>query len=155
MRGEEATERRRMNRTFKRRVARQEKRTMNRIWGREQGAKHNHEERATAQKPSGTEKMKQTRTQWIATLNIRGANKPGTREEVEAWMKDHDIKILLLQETRGKHNSREARKTHTWYFSSENPMNPNFVTGTAIVIENKLVKHINKMMPVNDRHANN
>ena len=66
-------------------------------------------------------------------------------------MKENKIQILLLQETRGKHNSREARKTYTWYFSSENPTNPQFTTGVGIVIENRLAHHINKIIPYTDR----
>ena len=84
-------------------------------------------------------------------MNVRGTNKPGTREEIETWMEQSKIEISLIQEARGKYNSREARKTHTWYFSSENPTNPQFATGIAVVIRNQLVKHILNIVPVNDR----
>ena len=53
----------------------------------------------------------------IATLNIRGTNKLGKREEVEDWMKSNNISILALQETKSPHSKRETRKDYVWYFS--------------------------------------
>ena len=158
-RSEAAIAKRRIMRTVKRRIARQENRREGRGEQDEKRTRKGHntnrtkaeERRATAQKPKATTKIPQNQTQWIATLNARGTNKPGTREEIEQWMKDHDIRILLVQETRGKHNSREARKTHTWFFSSENPVNPKYTAGVAIIIENKLTKHIQNIVPINDR----
>ena len=66
-------------------------------------------------------------------------------------MKEKDIHIALLQDTKGKHNSRESRKEFTWYFSSENPTNTGYTTGTAIVIKNSMAKHVREIVPINDR----
>ena len=56
--------------------------------------------------------------------------------------------------TRGKQNGREARRARTWYFSSENPTNCNFTTGTAIGINNKMVTRILTSKLTNDRLMN-
>lgn len=55
----------------------------------------------------------------LASLSIQGVNQAGKREEVEQWMEEANIDIMVLQETRTKHNTRENRKHYTWYFSGE------------------------------------
>ena len=46
----------------------------------------------------------------FGTLNIRGIKRLGKREKVEHWMKNRNVKILLLQETHVNQNVREIRK---------------------------------------------
>ena len=84
-----AIERRRENRTKKRRAARQE----HRLRGRAKQTQNRDNETVTpakAQEPK-TRKERQQLTlcqkRHIATLDIRGAKKVGLREEVERWMK--------------------------------------------------------------------
>ena len=77
LRGEEAKERRSIQRTIKRRMARNIHRKS--IQEGDTDAPREQKERAMAQKPRDTQKIKQNQTQWIATLNIRGTNKQGTR----------------------------------------------------------------------------
>ena len=74
--------------------------------------------RAKAQASTATsEKMKYGKAYRIATINIRGAKRQGTGEEVEAWMKKkQNIDIAHIQETRIGINAREARNEYTWYF---------------------------------------
>ena len=55
----------------------------------------------------------------IATINVRGINKAGSREEIEQWMKEKNVKIAALQETKTTHNTRECRKNYTFYFSGQ------------------------------------
>ena len=50
---------------------------------------------------------------WFATINVRGTKIQRKREEIEKWMKDNEIMIAAIQETRAEHNTRETRKnTH-------------------------------------------
>jgi exonuclease III len=88
---------------------------------------------------------------WTATLNVHGVIQKGKREEVETWMKKKGVKILFLQETYVKQNSRESRDNYTWYFSGENPILETWTAGVGVVIENSLVKNILDIEPVNDR----
>ena len=103
------------------------------------------------------EKMKYGKGWWIATINVRGtAERGGTksigkRDEVEEWMKTNDVVIALIQETRNELNTRESRKEYTWYFSGENPINKEYTAGLAIVIRNDHVKHLEDIVPINDR----
>ena len=75
----------------------------------------------------------------IGTLNTQGMKIAAKREEIEAWMKTNGISILAVQETHIAINSRESRKTHTWYFSGEGKIGKTdrFAAGVAFVIENK------------------
>ena len=66
-------------------------------------------------------------------------------------MKSKSIDILAIQESRQRHNTREARNEYTWYFSGENPTQANYVAGTAWVIANHLTKAILDIEPINDR----
>ncbi len=76
----------------------------------------------------------------------------GKREEVETWMKKHNIAILMLQETHSANNSREARGNYTWYFSGEKKLEGvNWVAGVGIVIENKYIQYISDIEPISDR----
>ena len=51
---------------------------------------------ASAQEPERADWGKRI---WIATLNVDGLMRQGKREEVEKWMKKHNIAFLVLQET--------------------------------------------------------
>ena len=96
--------------------------------GKEQENK-NTEGEAKAQEPerrnkktttTGVKQKNRGKDTWkIATLNIRGIIAPGKRDEIEKWMKENGIEILLIQETRAKQNTKEARKTHTHGTSAE------------------------------------
>ena len=108
------------------------------------------DESATAQQPQkrlseiGTilrAKLKLGTTFKIATLNIKGMKRIGAREELEQWMKEEDIKILALQETRINTNSREARGSYTWYFSGEykTKKDKEYTAGVGFVIDNKFL----------------
>lgn len=105
---------------------------------------------AFAQEPS-TQKIKYGWGFRIATINVKGMKMQGKREEIEKWMKDNEIRIAVIQETRIAQNAREARKEYTWYFSGENPIMAGYTAGVAIVIDNKLIKHIVDIEPINDR----
>ncbi len=89
---------------------------------------------------------------WIATLNVDGLMRQGKREEVEAWMKKHNIAILFLQETHTAVDSRETRGSYTWYFSGEKKLlEEQWTAGVGVVIENKHIQHITDVEPINDR----
>ena len=77
--------------------------------------------------------------------------RPGKREEVEGWMKKHNIRIMVLQETYVKQNTREVRKGFTWYFSGENKTGREWTAGVAIIVETTYVKYIEDIEPINDR----
>ena len=87
----------------------------------------------------------------IATLNIRGTKKPGVRDEVEKWMTSRNIKILCLQETRTKENTRETRKKYTWFFSGEGGNSNTYTPGVAIIIHNNFLQYIEDIEPISDR----
>ena len=65
-------------------------------------------------------------------------------------MMENNVSIALIQETRIGQNTREARKNYTWYFSGENGR-PEYTAGVAIVIKNKMIKHMEDIEPINDR----
>ena len=44
------------------------------------------------------------------TINLRGLNQPGKREEIERWMNKNQIDIVCAQETHVGQNSKEKRK---------------------------------------------
>ena len=85
----------------------------------------------------------------ISTLNIRGTNQIGVRENMDQWMKDNKIDILLLQETKSPQNKREIRKEHTWYFSGNDKDRCHH--GVGIVVRNEFCKHILDIEPINER----
>ena len=87
----------------------------------------------------------------IATINIRGAKRKGAREEVEQWMKQKDISIAMIQETRIGTNSRESRNEYTWFFSGEKQHQNNYIAGVGIVVKNSILKHLIDIEPVSDR----
>ena len=84
----------------------------------------------------------------IATLNTRGMKKTGFREEVDIWMKDEGINILMLQEAHIETSHRETRKDTTWYFSGEEG---HVNAGVAMVIDNDYKQYVRAVKPVNPR----
>jgi hypothetical protein len=48
----------------------------------------------------------------VGTLNPRGLVKTGKREEIETWMKHNNVRIMALQETHVKHNTRVEGDAH-------------------------------------------
>ena len=50
-------------------------------------------------------------------MNMVTAKESGKREMVEKWMKEHEVVILAIQETKINQNIKEARKEYTWFFS--------------------------------------
>ena len=110
-----------------------------------------HVPQAKAQEPTKLRmKILLGKTTKFATLNIRGIKKPGVREEIEYWMTEKEIDILCLQETRNKQNSRESRKSFTWFFSGEGGREE-YTAGVGMVINNNFLKYVEDIEPVNDR----
>ena len=73
---------------------------------------------APAQEPrSQTPKIPLKRNIKLATLNVRGLNKTAKRKELELYMIEHSIDIMVVQETHLGEDIRETRKKHTWHFS--------------------------------------
>ena len=140
IRSEEAQQRRREQRTAKRRQSRRQHRR-----GRSDPG-------ATAQEPGYClrESMKYASTNKFATLNARGVNRAGKREEIERWMKDHHIAALGLQETNTKMNTKEVRKKYTCFFSGERK-DKEYVAGVGWVIENSVLKLLTDVIPISDR----
>ena len=65
-------------------------------------------------------------------------------------MSEKEIDILCLQETRNNQNSRESRKSYTWFFSGEGGREE-YTAGVGMVINNNFLKYIEDIEPVNDR----
>ena len=90
----------------------------------------------------------------VATLNTRTAVEPGQREAIELWMKQRRIDILLLQETKVRTDTRVHRGDFVWYFSGSNKASQTksgFEAGVAVVLRNKLSKHVIDINPISDR----
>ena len=86
------------------------------------------------------------------TLNARGLKQIGKREEIETWMKENNIMILALQETRINTNSKEARGSCTWYWSGENKQkDETYTAGVGFVIDNTFAKYLEDIIPRTDR----
>jgi len=64
-------------------------------------------------------------------------------------MKENNISIVALQETKSPQSKRETRKDYTWYFSGNGENRCNH--GVGLVIRNDLAKHIEDIEPINDR----
>ena len=64
-------------------------------------------------------------------------------------MKDNNISIVALQETKSPHSKRETRKDYTWYLSGNGEHKCNH--GVGIVIRNDLANHITDIEPTNER----
>ena len=89
----------------------------------------------------------------MATLNARSLKKPGMREEIEKWMKENEIMVLALQDTRIEQNQKEARGAYTWYMSGENKQKEieKYVAGVGLVIDNNFAKYVEDVIPHTDR----
>ena len=96
-RSKEKTEERKIKRNFKKRIARRNHRKKGQANKQNQTKNANS---ASAQEPHTRSKIELGKPVHIATLNVRGTNKMGKREEVEDWMKAKNISILALQETK-------------------------------------------------------
>ena len=73
-------------------------------------------------------------------------------------MKENNIMIVALQETRIGTNSKEARGAYTWYMSGEvkpkedKYTNDNFTwAGVGFIIDNKFTQYIEDVIPHTDR----
>ena len=66
-------------------------------------------------------------------------------------MKEKEVWITGLQETRIGQDSRESRKEYTWYFSGEKHKDKKKVHGVGCVINNKIIQHIEDIEPINER----
>jgi hypothetical protein len=111
LRSKQKIEERKTKRSFKRREARRRLRTEGQA---NKPIKQKKANSASAQEPLKRIKIELGKEIHIATLNIRGSNKLGKREEVEDWMKANNISILALQETKSPHSKRETRKDYIW-----------------------------------------
>ncbi len=89
----------------------------------------------------------------MATLSTRSLKKPGMREEIEKWMKENEIMVLAIQDTRIKQNQKEARGAYTWYMSGENKQKEieKYIAGVGIVIDNNFAKYVEDVIPHTDR----
>ena len=160
IRGKTKTDERKEKRTEKRRNARQKQRDNKQAKGTNL-FRTKKERAATAQQPQNKIKFGKTRiakimlgtTFKIATLNTKGIKRQGAREEIEEWMKENDIKILAIQETRINTNSKEARGAYTWYMSGEGgkTKDQKYTAGVGFVIDNKFVKYIEDVIPHTER----
>ena len=148
LRSTEAINRRRHQRTDKRRWARDNYRKTGRV-EKNKEEQDKDETQAKAQEPKN-KWIKLGTTIMMATLNMRGAKKIGAREEVEIWMKERGIQILGLQETRIANNTRESRKEYTWFLSGEGGRET-YTAGVGIVIANNMLQYIEDIEPINDR----
>ena len=146
LRSNQKIEERKIKRSFKKREARRKHRTERQANKSKKNKKANS---ASAQEPLKKIKIELGKEIHIATLNIRGTNKMGKREEVEDWMKSNNISILALQETKSPHNKRETRKDYVWYFSGNGQDKCHH--GVGLVRRKDLAKHIEGIEPINER----
>jgi len=65
-------------------------------------------------------------------------------------MKDNQIDIAVIQETRTPNDTRETRKHYTWYFSGSNRTQAGYTDGAAIVIRKEWIQNIEDIEPTND-----
>jgi exonuclease III len=133
-------EERRIKRNFKQREARKKHRIEGQV---------NKKNSASAQEPHKKIKIELGKEIHIATLNIRGANKLGKREEVEDWTTADNISILALQETKSPHSKRGTTKDYIWYFSGNGQDKCHH--GVGIVIRKDAAKHIEDIEPSSER----
>ena len=68
-------------------------------------------------------------------------------------MKNHQIDIMAIQETKIDYNEKLTNKYFTWYHSGLNRMRPEgqMVSGVGIIINNKIANYITDVEPINDR----
>ena len=64
---------------------------------------------------------------------------------------EHDIDILLIQETMVNQICKERRKHHTIYFSGTDSGNNHTEAGVAIMIKNTHLRNIHNINPIDDR----
>ena len=55
----------------------------------------------------------------MATINCKGINEIGKRQQIKQWMQDKKIDIAFLQETKVKEQTHETGDTHTIYLASD------------------------------------
>ncbi len=152
LRSKKATEERKIKRKNKRREARRKKREGKRGIENNLVVKRGRKGRKARASAQGPKIWTNARGIWMATLNVDGMLRQGKREEVEAWMKKHNIAILFLQETHSAWDSREARGSYTWYFSGEKKLlEEQWTAGVGVVIDNKHIQHVEDVEPLNDR----
>ena len=94
LRSKQKIEERKIKRNYKKREARRKHRAERQA---NKPQRNQNANSASAQEPLKKLKIELGKEIHIATLNIRGTNKLGKREEVEDWMKNHNISILALQ----------------------------------------------------------
>ena len=89
----------------------------------------------------------------MTTSNTRGLKKPGMREEIEKWIKENEIMVLALQETRIEQNQKEARGAYTWYMSGETKQKEidKYIAGVGFVIDNNFANYVEDVIPHTDR----
>ena len=106
-----------------------------------------------APRPGGTNlRIEYGRTLTVATFNVQGMKQVCKREEVECWMIENEIRIVLIQETHIKADHVERRMDHHWYFSARTDMDGTavFNGGVAIVINMKIINTIGDIEPINN-----
>ena len=154
-RGEHRTFNRRIARRIKRHTSKQHKdantQTENR--GMEDASQigatapyHHHTPNHEQPRPNPTSSDQRSRAERIkygaltrlATHNICTALAAGKREMIEIWMKEKDVMLLGIQETRIKTNTKESRKEFTWFFSGES-RTQDHCHGVGLVVHNSFL----------------
>ena len=75
------------------------------------------------------------------------------REETEKWMKENEIMVLAIPDTRIEQNQKEARGAYTWYMSGETKQKDieKYTAGVGLVIDNNFAKYVEDVIPHTDR----
>ncbi len=111
-------------------------------------------------KPTNSKPMVMGKGVVIASLNCRGLAENAKRQHLIHIMKEHQIDLLALQETKQKHNSLEMLEGYTIYFSATPNMNlmtqrrGNQTTehhGVGFIVAPSLKDHIIDCTPINER----
>ena len=111
-------------------------------------------------KPTNSKPMVMGKGVVIASLNCRGLAENAKRQHLIHIMKEHQIDLLALQETKQKHNSLETLEGYTIYFSATPNMNlmtqrrGNQTTehhGVGFIVAPSLKGHIIDCTPINER----
>ena len=68
-------------------------------------------------------------------------------------MKENEIMVLAIQDTRIEQNQKEARGAYTWYMSGETKQKDieKYTAGVGLVIDNNFAKYVEDVIPHTDR----
>ena len=144
IRSAQATEKRRTQRSQKRNAARNLHR------------RQNHVPTAPAQElQPRTPKIDYGVPYILASLNVRGMKKRGKKQEIEQYMKDNQIDVLVIQETHiGDEIIEHFKKSnHIWYYSGGGlePKGEACYHGVGIVIKKELANYVLDVETISER----